>query len=172
MESLEALAEQVVKTLQQNHLHITTVESCTGGGLANWITNISGASEVMSGARVTYCNDEKIRLGVPGQLIEEYSVYSVETAAAMADAGLKSAFKADIAVGITGSITRVDPANDSHSKPGEVYIAVKFIDKRAGHKGKETLKAEKFIFPGPAQRWEVKDKAIAAALEMVLRVIG
>lgn len=69
------LASQVVNKLRQDGLFITTVESCTGGGLANAITNISGASEVIKGAFVTYSNEQKIALGVPQEIIDKYTVY-------------------------------------------------------------------------------------------------
>ena len=163
--TLEVQATEVVTTLQQKGLYITTVESCTGGGLANWITNISGSSEVMQGANVTYSNQAKIALGVPEAVIDEFTVYSLQTAQAMAVAGLQVPFKADISVGITGSISRVDPANPN-STPGEVYIAV-------AAKGHEQLKqAKKFIFADQGERWEVKDRAIGEALTMVLALLA
>lgn len=161
MEELLILATKVVNTLKDKKIFITTVESCTGGGVSNYITNVSGASEVMKGARVTYSNEEKIALGVPKEIIETYTVYSLETALAMAEAGVRNSVKSDVGVGVTGSITRVDPANRG-SKPGEVYIAVVFRDKSA---------SKKFVFSGEGERWEVKDRAIKEALRMVIEII-
>lgn len=161
MEELLLLAEKVVKLLKDNKLFITTVESCTGGGISNYITNVSGASEVIMGARVTYSNEEKIVLGVPKKIIDKYTVYSIETALAMANAGIKSSVKSDVAIGVTGSITRVDPANRG-SYPGEVYIAVVFGSK---------VTSKKFVFSDAGERWEVKDRAIKEAFRMVIELI-
>ncbi len=161
MKNLLELAAQVVRILRERNLFITTVESCTGGGLAYFITNISGASEVMKGARVTYSNEEKVATGVPAEIIEKHTVYSLEVAEAMAEAGIRAAVRADIGVGITGSISRVDPANPN-SQPGEVYIAVKFGEK---------IISRKFVFADEGERWEVKERAIAEALRMVLEVL-
>jgi len=156
------LACEVVNTLKKKNKFITTVESCTGGGLSNIITNISGASEVITSARVTYSNNEKVRLGVSQKLIEEFTVYSTEIAKAMAKVGIQNAEKADIGVGITGSISRIDP-NNPNSKPGEVYIAVEYGD---------IVISDKFIFSDEGERCEVKDKAIIKALRMVLNVLN
>lgn len=161
MTDLSILATQVVQALQKNDYFITTVESCTGGGLSNWITNISGASEIMTGSKVTYCNDEKLKLGVPESVINKYGVYSNETAIAMAEAGIHCALQADVGVGITGSISRPDLANPN-STPGVVYIAVKFHD--------ETI-VRPFDFSNEGERWEIKDKIIEKALLMVLEVL-
>ena len=117
------LAQEVVTLLSAKGLYITTVESCTGGALASAITDISGSSEVLKDSFITYSNEAKIVLGVPEALITKYTVYSLEVAEAMAQAGLKKSVHADIAVGITGSLTRVDPVN-KNSIPGQVYLSV------------------------------------------------
>lgn len=114
----------LVKWLHEHGLYITTVESCTGGLLAGLITSVEGSSEVMKDSFVTYSNEAKIALGVPEEIITEHSVYSTVTAVAMARAGLARSVRADIAVGITGSLSRVDPANSAASIPGEVYIGM------------------------------------------------
>jgi nicotinamide-nucleotide amidase len=155
------LASRVVGTLRERGLHITTVESCTGGGLANAITNISGASEVIRGAFVTYANDQKIALGVPFEIIDEHTVYSLQTAQAMAEAGLRAAVRADIGVGITGSISRVDP-NNPNSTPGVIYAAVVF-------EGRTRAQVLRYT---EGERWEIKDKAVADTLVMVLDILN
>lgn len=155
------LAAQVVQSLREKNLFIVTVESCTGGGLANAVTNIAGASEVMKAGFVTYSNEQKVVLGVPAEVIERFTVYSLEVAEAMARAGIRTAAKADIGVGITGSISRVDPANPN-SQPGTVYIAV--------CQGEKTI-SRKFVFSDEGERWEVKERAIQEALKMVLEII-
>ena len=101
---------------------ITTMESCTSGLVASLITDTEGASAIFKGSSVTYSNEAKVLQGVPSRIIEDYGVYSVETASAMAEA-CRKAFSADIGVGVTGSFGNVDP-NNSDSVPGEVFFAV------------------------------------------------
>ena len=101
---------KIVSILQQKKLTIATMESCTGGGIANEITSISGASSVLMESYVTYCNEAKIKQGVSAEVISKYTVYSPETAIEMAKAVKKQA-KSDVAVGITGQLGRIDPNN-------------------------------------------------------------
>lgn len=115
--------ERITKLLIRDGLSITTMESCTGGLLASLITDTEGASGILRGAFVTYSNEAKIRAGVPEDVIERYSVYSEETAAAMAQA-CRRYFDAEIGVGVTGSFGNIDPANPASSVPGRVYFAV------------------------------------------------
>ena len=72
--------DEVVRVLTEKHKTIATMESCTGGGVVNAITNIEGASEVLKFSAVTYSNEYKIKMGVDSQIIDKYSVYSMETA--------------------------------------------------------------------------------------------
>ena len=100
----------IVNKLIEEELTIATMESCTGGGIANEITNISGASSVIKESFVTYCNEAKIKHGVPSIIIEQYTVYSPEVAIAMAKAA-KEQTNSDIGIGVTGQLGRIDPAN-------------------------------------------------------------
>jgi PncC family amidohydrolase len=119
------LAEKLVNELKRRNLFITVVESCTGGALAHAITNIPGAGDVMKDGFITYSNEAKTALGVPAQIIDKHSVYSHEVAKAMADAGLIRSARADVSVGITGTLTRVDLSNPN-SRPGEIFLAIHF----------------------------------------------
>ncbi|MDO4477921.1 MAG: CinA family protein [Lachnospiraceae bacterium] len=114
---------KLTKTLIERGLTISTMESATGGQIASLITDTEGSSAVLKGAFVTYCNEAKIMQGVPAATIERYTVYSEETAAAMAMA-CAAAYQADIGIGVTGTMGNVDPANPEASEPGEVYFAV------------------------------------------------
>ena len=113
---------KIVNLLKAQKLTIATMESCTGGGIANEITNISGASSVLKESFVTYCNEAKIKQGVPKEVIETYTVYSQETAIAMAKAVINQA-DSDIAIGITGQLGRIDPNNPS-DKVNCVWYAI------------------------------------------------
>ena len=101
---------------------ITFMESCTGGQLSSLITDTEGSSAVLKGALVTYSNEAKLLHGVPEEVLTRWGVYSPQTACAMARAALQL-YRADLAVGVTGSFGNVDP-NNPDSVPGEVYFAV------------------------------------------------
>ena len=112
----------LTKKLIEKSISITTMESCTSGQLASLISDTEGASGIMKGAFVTYSNEAKIKQGVPEEIIEKYSVYSSQTAKAMAQACSKT-YNADIGIGVTGSMGNVDPANAAASVPGQVWFA-------------------------------------------------
>jgi nicotinamide-nucleotide amidase len=126
--ALLGIAGLVVRRLTERNLYIATMESCTGGALADYITSISGSSSVLKDSFITYSNEAKIARGVPEAVIEEFTVYSSQTALAMARAARTTSVRADIGVGITGSLSRVDPANDN-SIPGEVYLGLVYEDR-------------------------------------------
>ena len=91
----------IVKKLEEQNKTISTMESCTGGGLVNEFTNIEGASQVLKFSAVTYSNEFKIKLGVSKDVIDKYSVYSKQTAIEMSKN--KSEFAdSDYGIGITG----------------------------------------------------------------------
>lgn len=114
---------KITEKLIEKGKTITTMESCTSGLIASLITDTEGASAVLKGAFVTYSNIGKIMQGVPEETIEKYSVYSSETAIAMAEACRKT-YNADYGIGVTGTMGNVDPANASVSVPGRVYFAI------------------------------------------------
>lgn len=115
----EELNEVVVRILKEKGLTIASSESCTGGLFAAAITDVAGASDVISSSYVTYSNESKIKeLGVPAETIERFGVVSKDTAEAMA-AGTKKRSGADIAVSITGF---AGPESDPGHEAGEAYI--------------------------------------------------
>ena len=118
---------RLTKRLIERGITITTMESCTSGQVASLITDTEGASAILRGAYVTYSNMAKILCGVPAETITRFSVYSAETACAMADA-CRAHMQADIGVGVTGTMGNTDPANAAASTPGEVYFAVSTKD--------------------------------------------
>ena len=122
---VEEKYHNLTSELIRRKLTISTMESCTSGLIASLITDASGASDIFENGLVTYSNQAKISQGLDGTVIDEYGVYSEETAASMATL-CREKFGTDIGVGVTGSIGRIDPAN-SDSVPGEVYIAVNFL---------------------------------------------
>ena len=111
--------------LIKKNLTITTMESCTSGIVASFITDTDNSSLIFKGSSVTYANDAKIAQGVDPHIIEKYGVYSSETSIDMAKVAKKN-FNSDIAIGITGSLGIVD-SNNSDSKPGEVFFTIDYL---------------------------------------------
>lgn len=111
--------------LIERKLTITTMESCTSGEIASLITDTEGSSAVIKGAFVTYSNEAKVMNGVPQEILDTFTVYSKETAQAMAEACQKT-YQADIGIGVTGTMGNIDPANADASQPGEVYYAIAY----------------------------------------------
>ena len=121
--------KEVVERLIKSGKTISTMESCTGGCLVNAITNIEGSSEVIKFSAVTYSNEFKIKMGVSSEVIDEYSVYSVETAIEMSKA-ISNFTNSNYGVGITGKLNRAD-INNLHGSDNTVFISIydKDIDK-------------------------------------------
>ena len=119
--------KRVISKLIKRGETISTMESCTGGGVANSITNIEGASEVLKYSAVTYSNEYKIKMGVSSEVIDKYSVYSMETAHEMA-LNISKFSHSDFGVGITGKLNRADQANN-FGKDNEVFVSIYYKDK-------------------------------------------
>ena len=111
----------VVRVLRERGLHAATAESCTGGMVAERLTNVPGSSEVFGYGFVTYAEAAKTQLlEVDPALIQQYNVVSAEVAVAMAR-GAVNASGAELAVGITGL---AGPGGALPGKPvGTVYLA-------------------------------------------------
>ena len=116
---------RLTRLLIERNLMITAMESATSGQIASLITDTEGSSAIFKGSFVTYSNEAKIRMGVPEDIIRTYSVYSAQTAEAMAEC-CAAFYNADIGIGVTGTMGNIDPANADDSIPGYVYFAVYF----------------------------------------------
>ena len=114
--------KKIIEKLTNLNKTISTMESCTGGGIANAITNIEGASEVFKFSAVTYSNEYKIKMGVDKNIIDEYSVYSMETANEMSK-NISKFTNSNYGVGITGKLNRVDRFNP-YGLDNVVYISI------------------------------------------------
>lgn len=96
------LANQVGAQLAQKNLLLVTAESCTGGGVAQALTEISGSSNWFECGFVTYSNASKSELlNITPALIAQYGAVSEETAAAMAEGALANS-EAHVALSTTG----------------------------------------------------------------------
>ena len=114
--------KEIVELLKKNNKTISTMESCTGGGVANAITNIEGASEILKFSAVTYSNEFKIKMGVDKKIIDKYTVYSIETADEMSK-NISKFTNSDYGIGITGQINRQDP-NNITGEDNKIYISI------------------------------------------------
>ena len=119
--------KKIVLELIKRGETIATMESCTGGGVASAITNIEGASEILKYSAVTYSNQYKIKMGVDADVINKYSVYSMETAHEMA-LNISKFANSDFGVGITGKLNRADE-NNNFGKDNEVFVSIYYKEK-------------------------------------------
>ncbi len=119
----------LVELLTKLNKTISTMESCTGGSLVNAITNVEGSSEVLKFSAITYSNDFKIKMGVNKNIIDKYSVYSIETAMEMSK-NISKFTNSNYGVGITGKLNRVDK-NNLYGEDNKVFISIydKDLDK-------------------------------------------
>lgn len=117
--SLEAV---VVRKMREKGLKLATAESCTGGLIANRITNVPGASEMFTHGWVTYSNTAKKReLGVDAALIEREGAVSEAVVKAMAEGALRES-GADLAVSVSGI---AGPGGGTEDKPvGTAWISM------------------------------------------------
>ena len=125
------------------------MESCTGGNLANILTDAPGASAYFRASYVTYTNEMKIAMGVPADIIEKYGAVSGECAIAMADAARERS-GATVGVGITGV---AGPGELEGKPPGLAFIGIS--DER-NHKMREGRY--------PAQRLDFKLRVTRTAM--------
>ena len=118
----EELEQVIGKLLQERRLTIAVAESCTGGLIADRITNVPGSSSHFERSYVTYSNEAKSAdLGVPSLLLLRHGAVSREVAEAMA-ACVKTKSNADIGLSTTGI---AGPSGGSEEKPvGLVWIGI------------------------------------------------
>lgn len=135
------IAVALVNELKLLGLDICTVESCTGGALASAITDVPGASEVFEQGFVAYSNQAKEILDLYlerenciSRTIGDHGVYSPETAARMAEMGAELA---QIGVGITGTLTREDPANTEGASGKATWRYVSVVTKPSRKKSSQ-----------------------------------
>ena len=139
-------------------LTIGTVESATGGKIADRITNVAGSSDYFRGAVVAYSNEVKIALlAVKGETIDNYGAVSEQTALEMARGGRK-VLDIDVCISTTGI---AGPAGGTSEKPvGLFYL---------GLAAEDTSLSQRHIFQG--DREENKRDAVEAALNMLKRYL-
>jgi nicotinamide-nucleotide amidase len=152
----EQMEEVIGLRLAVNGFTLAVAESCTGGLIAQRLTEVPGSSTYFQEGVVTYSNDAKVRLlGVPADLIGEYGAVSAQVAEAMAE-GVRERAETDFGLAVTGI---AGPSGGTEDKPvGLVYIALS-DDAHTEHR--------KLLLPGDRQliRW----RASQAALDLLRR---
>lgn len=108
--------------LKQKKLTITTIESCTGGGISYYLTSVPGSSIWFKQSFVTYSNEAKEKLvNVSKEIIEQYGAVSEQVVKEMAFNG-KQIAKSDLSVAVSGI---AGPDGGTKEKPvGTVWIAI------------------------------------------------
>lgn len=156
-QDLRSLEQVLVETLTASGKTLASAESCTGGFLANKITNVAGASRVFLAGYVTYANEAKTAaLGVPADLIREHGAVSAPVAQAMAEGAVRAA-GATFSLATTGI---AGPDGGTPQKPvGTVYIALA----QTGHS--TVVKRHRF----PTDRETFKNLVAQTALDLLLR---
>jgi nicotinamide-nucleotide amidase len=151
----ETLEEIVVRLLTKRNQTLATAESCTGGLIANRITNVPGASSVFIAGYVCYANQAKINmLDVDPKLVEKHGAVSESVARTLAEHA-RACARCDYALATTGV---AGPTGGSPEKPvGTVYVGLASAEL-------ETI-VKKFFFP--TDRETFKQLAAQAAFEML-----
>ncbi|CAM3012891.1 nicotinamide-nucleotide amidase [Vibrio mytili] len=155
MKRTTKLSADVGELLAQHQHVMTTAESCTGGGIASAITDISGSSAWLDRAFVTYSNEAKMEmLGVQAQTLETHGAVSEPVVIEMVQGALKHS-NATIGVSVSGI---AGPGGGSEEKPvGTVCFA--FADKQ------DWLLVETMHFTG--DRAKVREQAVFHALTRI-----
>jgi nicotinamide-nucleotide amidase len=152
LDEITQLAANLGKHLKALDEQVTTAESCTGGGIAEAITRISGSSAWFEAGYVTYSNRQKLlQLEVPDELFSTVGAVSREVVEAMVR-GAQAHSGAQFAVAVSGV---AGPDGGSIDKPvGTVWLA---------WGNGETLISERRQFDG--NRDDVRRQTVKAALE-------
>ena len=154
----EKLEEIAGKLLLKKKKTLSIAESCTGGLLANRITDISGSTKYFRMGVVTYSNELKNKvLNIPIETIKKHGAVSRQVASLMAK-NVRKLSNSSIGIGISGI---AGPSGGTKKKPvGLVYIAL-------STKTKTVCKEHRFL----GQREIIKYKATQAALNMIRKIL-
>ena len=158
MDDLRELAAQVGQALKERGLLLATAESCTGGGVAQAITDIAGSSEWFDCGFISYSNASKTEmLDVPAALFAQHGTVSEEIAEAMAIGALANS-NAHVSLSTTGI------AGPGGAVPGKPVGTVCF-----GWTKGDYTHTERHVFSGDRQA--VRQQTVVLALKGLLRLI-
>ncbi|KIH76268.1 competence/damage-inducible protein cinA [Geoalkalibacter ferrihydriticus] len=154
----ETLPQTVARLLSASGLTLSLAESCTGGLVAAWLTDIPGASAFLDRGAVTYSNQSKNDwLGVSKRMLHDQGAVSETCARAMAT-GLRQSTRTDITIAVTGI---AGPDGGTPDKPvGTVFIALSANDAE---------QAKGYRFSG--SRDQIRKLSACMALEWIRRYL-
>ncbi|WP_455206300.1 nicotinamide-nucleotide amidase [Kaarinaea lacus] len=157
--NLQHLSEQVGQRLLQQHYWLATAESCTGGWIAQCITDIAGSSQYFDRGFVTYSNDAKQdMLDVSGSTLLQHGAVSEATVREMALGALAHS-RADIVVAVTGI---AGPTGGTPEKPvGLVWHAWCLRNEMP------IIRVEQYL----GNRFEVRQQTVMTALSGLLELL-
>ncbi|MCH5322903.1 MAG: CinA family protein [Helicobacter sp.] len=152
------LAQTIIELLKANHQKITTAESCTGGLMAYFLTQESGASEVFDGGVISYANIIKETwLKVSAENLKLYGAVSEAVVGEMLQGALELS-GADFAIATSGI---AGPTGGTPTKPvGTIFIGAKA---RSG-----TQIIERIVFRG--DRKYIQEQACLSAYLLFLKI--
>lgn len=151
------LIEKVHELFKGKGLTLSVAESCTGGLISHYITELPGASTFFVAGIVSYSEDVKKNiLGVSSKTIQQHGIVSEETAREMAEK-VCSITKTDCSLSVTGNL---GPDVLEGKEQGLIYIA-------ASKKG-ETILQELRL---KGNREENKEEASLAALRLLIKMV-
>jgi nicotinamide-nucleotide amidase len=158
-EGEDTLESVVGRLLIEKQKTVATAESCTGGLLAKYLTDVSGSSAYFVRGYVTYSNEAKIELlGVSRDLLARHGAVSEPVAAAMAE-GCRTASQTDSALSITGI------AGPTGGQPPEKPVGLVYI----GLADAGQVQVKRLLFGETLPRDEIRDRACKAALNLLRR---
>jgi nicotinamide-nucleotide amidase len=158
MDDIIELAAKTGRALQAKGLLLATAESCTGGGVAQAITEIAGSSDWFECGFITYSNASKTEmLDVPAALFAQHGTVSEEIAAAMAEGALSNS-NAHVTLSTTGI------AGPGGAVPGKPVGTICF-----GWAMGDNTHTERLVFSG--DRHAVREQTVRHALQGLLRFI-
>jgi len=153
--NIDQAAQMLGNFLNKTHTSVVTAESCTGGWLAQSITDIAGSSAWFDRGFITYSNRSKTEmLNVQSDSIEKFGAVSAEVARQMVQGALLNSI-ADYAIAITGI---AGPTGGTTQKPvGTVYIAWQ----------KRSQTAVIILQQFSGSRSEIRQQAVYRALNLI-----
>jgi nicotinamide-nucleotide amidase len=155
-----SLEQVVLRNLEARGWKLAVAESCTGGLICSRLTDVAGASAVLTHGFVTYANEAKVEmLGVSEEALAEHGAVSETVAREMAEGALRVS-GAQVAVAVTGI---AGPGGGSEEKPvGTAWIGLAM-------EGVETIAVKIYQ---PRNRKDFKLAVSQAALDLVRRSVG
>jgi PncC family amidohydrolase len=151
---IEETVKKVHELFRNKGLTLSIAESCTGGLISHYITNLPGASDFFISGIVAYSAEiKKNILGVSPETLNKYGVVSAETAREMAEK-MRLLTKTDYTISTTGNL---GPGVLEGKERGRVYIAAS----REGKTVSQELKLK-------GNRADNKEEAAISALRLLI----